>query len=190
MHKSYQVSQAFAARPAPTRRRPCHIVFQKRPLELIGDGRLQRVLLMRNNLVGEPGHQVAEPTGEVQQLDCGLLFRSIGYCALAIPGVPFDSTRGAIPNNDGRVLNGSAVVPWLYVSGWIKRGPSGIIGTNREDSVLTVTAMLADLPSFDAGPKPGADHITALLRQRGIRISGVRTRWRSPSPAAASPTGC
>jgi len=168
--KSYEVLQAFAARPAPIHRRRCHIVFLKSPLELIGDGRLQRVLLMRNRLVGDPGHQVAEPTGEMEHLDCGLLFRSIGYCGVAIPGVPFDTKRGVIPNRDGRVVDNTEVLPGLYVSGWIKRGPSGIIGTNREDSVLTVAAILADLPSLDASPKPAADHICPLLQRRGIRV--------------------
>jgi len=170
--KSYEVLQAFAARPPPTRRRRCHIVFQKSPLELIGDGRLQRVLLMRNRLAGEPGHQIAEPTGEVEQVDCGVLFRSIGYRGVAIPGVPFDARRGVIPNRDGRVVDGGAIVSGLYVSGWIKRGPSGIIGTNREDSVLTVNALLADLASLDVGPKPDTDKASALLRQRGVRVIG------------------
>ena len=170
--KSYEVLRAFAARPAAARHRRCHIVFQKSPLELIGDGKLQRVLLMRNRLTGGPGHQAAEPTGEIEQVNCGLLFRSIGYCGVAIPGMPFDARRGVIPNRDGRVADGGTVVPGAYVSGWIKRGPSGIIGTNREDSVSTVNALLADLPSLDAAPKPGADHVITLLLHRGIRAVG------------------
>jgi len=168
--KSYEVLQAFAARPPPTRHRRCHIDFLKSPIELIGDGRLERVLLMRNRLVGEPGRQVAQATGEVEDLACGLLFRSIGYRGVAIPGVPFDETHGVIPNREGRVIDDGNVAPGLYVTGWIKRGPTGIIGTNREDSVFTVNSILADLPHLDAGPKPGADRVTALLEDRGMRV--------------------
>jgi len=168
--KSYEVLQAFAARTARPRRRRCHIVFLRSPIELIGDGRLQRVLLMQNRLVGEAGHQTAEAAGGIEQIDCGLLFRSIGYRGVAIPGVPFDDRRGVIPNRDGRVMDGASVVPGLYVSGWIKRGPTGIIGTNREDSVLTVEALLADLPRLDVRPRPGTDGALALLRTRGVRV--------------------
>ncbi len=168
--KSFEMLQAFAARPPPTRRRRCYIEFLKSPIDLIGDGRLERVLLMRNRLEGEPRRQVAKPTGAMETLACGLLFRSIGYRGVAMPGVPFDATRGVIPNRDGRVLDGGNVVPGMYVTGWIKRGPTGIIGTNREDSVLTVNSILADLPHLDADAKPGTDRLNSLLSSRGIRV--------------------
>jgi ferredoxin--NADP+ reductase len=168
--KSYEVLQAFAARPPPTHRRRCHLDFLKSPIELIGDGRLERLLLMRNCLVGQPSRQVAQATGEMEELACGVLFRSIGYRGVAIAGVPFDEARGVIPNRDGRVIDGENVVPGVYVTGWIKRGPTGIIGTNREDSVLTVNSILADLPHLDAGAKPGADRVMALLEGRGTRV--------------------
>jgi ferredoxin--NADP+ reductase len=167
--KSYDGLQTFAARPAPAKRRRCHIAFLQSPIELIGDGRLQRVLLMRNRLAGEPSEQRAEPTGEIRDLACGLLFRSIGYRGVAISGVPFDERRGVIPNCGGRVTDAGSVVPGLYASGWIKRGPSGIIGTNREDSVLTVEALLGDLPAFEA-QKSGVDEALLVLRGHGVRV--------------------
>ena len=68
------------------------------------------------------------------------------------------------------MIDGGNVVPGLYVAGWIKRGPTGIIGTNREDSVLTVNSILADLPHLDAGARPGADRLKTLLQGRGIRV--------------------
>lgn len=145
-------------------------MFLKSPLELVGADRLQHVLLMRNRLAGEPGHQIAESTGEIEQIPCGLSFRSVGYCGMAIPGVPFDARRGVIPNRDGRVVDGGTVRHGLYVAGWIKRVPSGIIGTNRDDSVLSVNAILADLPSLGASPKPAADPVHVLLQHRGVRI--------------------
>jgi ferredoxin--NADP+ reductase len=98
------------------------------------------------------------------------LFRSIGYRGVAIPGAPFDEARGVIPNRDGRVTDGGSVVPGLYVTGWIKRGPTGIIGTNREDSVFTVNAILADLPLLDAAVKPGTDRVSDLLEGRLVRV--------------------
>lgn len=175
--KSYEVLQGFAARSAPTRRRRCHIRFLKSPKELKGEKRLERVVLVRNRLEGEPSRQVARETGEIEELACGVLFRSIGYRGAAIPGVPFDDHRGVIPNQDGRIVDGPKVVPGLYVTGWIKRGPTGIIGTNRADSVATVTSLLSDLPNFPAGAKSGADGLTALLQSRKIRVV-TYTDWR------------
>lgn len=168
--KSYEVLQEFAARPPPTRRRRCTIEFLKSPLELMGDGKLERVLLMHNRLAGGPFHQHAEPTGAMQTLPCGVLFRSVGYRGVAIPGVPFDAARGVIPNHDGRVTDHGTELPGFYVAGWIKRGPTGIIGTNREDSVLTVSTLLGDLPRFNPAPLPGAAHVTKLLEDRGVRV--------------------
>lgn len=168
--KSYEVLQQFAARPAPTHRRRCHIEFLKTPFELRGKGRLESVMLMHNRLTGEASHQVAEPTGETAELSCSILFRSIGYRGVAMPGVPFDAARGVIPNRDGRVTDGATTVPGLYVSGWIKRGPTGIIGTNREDSVLTVNSLLADLPQFDTAARPGAEGLQALFNARSVRL--------------------
>ncbi len=168
--KSYEVLQGFASRPPPTRHRRCHIHFLKSPIELTGKGRLERVMLMRNRLEGEPSRQVARETGEVENLACGVLFRSIGYRGVPIPGVPFDDGRGIFPNQDGRIVNGDNVIPGLYVAGWIKRGPTGIIGTNRADGVATVKSLLADLPNLDAGQKPGADGLKALLESRRVRV--------------------
>lgn len=168
--KSYEVLQGFASRPPPTRRRRCHIHFLKSPIELKGEERLERVALMKNRLEGEPLRQVARETGELEELACGVLFRSIGYRGVPMAGVPFDDSRGIVPNRDGRIVDGANVVPALYVTGWIKRGPTGIIGTNRADSVATVKLLLADLPVLDAGEKRGANTLKALLKSRGVRV--------------------
>ncbi len=175
--KSYEVLKAFASRPPPTRHRRCYIQFLKSPIELKGEGRLQRLVLMRNRLEGEPSHQVAGETGETEELACGVLFRSIGYRGVPIAGVPFDERRGVFPNKDGRIVEGERILPGLYAAGWIKRGPTGIIGTNREDSVATVNSLLADLPSFEATVKPGADGLMAILRERGVRVVSY-TDWQ------------
>ncbi len=168
--KSYEVLQQFASRPPPTRGRRCHLHFLKSPVEFKGGGSLERVVLVKNRLEGEPSHQVACPTDEMEELACGVLFRSIGYRGVAMPGVPFDDRRGVFPNQDGRIVDGSGVVPGMYVAGWIKRGPTGIIGTNRADSVATVQSLLDDLPKLDANKKPGAERLEPLLAGRGVRV--------------------
>lgn len=168
--KSFEVLQAFAARPPPTSRRRCCFHFLKSPVELKGAGRLEQVVLVKNRLEGKPSEQVARPTGESEELACGLLFRSIGYRGVPIPGVPFDDRRGVFPNRDGRIVDGERPVPGLYAAGWIKRGPTGIIGTNRADSVSTVNSLLEDLPTFGNTAKPGADGLTEILKKRGIRV--------------------
>jgi NADPH-dependent glutamate synthase beta subunit-like oxidoreductase len=125
---------------------------------------------MRNRLEGEPSHQVASETRETEELACGVLFRSIGYRGIPIAGVPFDQRRGVFSNKDGRIVEGERIVPGLYTAGWIKRGPTGIIGTNREDSVATVNSLLADLASLEGAAKPGADGLMAILQGRGVRV--------------------
>lgn len=168
--KSYEVLQQFASRPPPTRRRRCHIQFLRSPVELIGDVSLERVVLEMNRLEGEPSRQVARPTGDRVEIACSVLFRSIGYRGVPMPGVPFDERRGVFPNKDGRILDGDAVVSGLYVAGWIKRGPTGIIGTNRADSVATVQALLEDLPKLDGNAKPGSERLARVLADRGVRV--------------------
>ncbi len=168
--KNVEIFREWAAR-APSGK-PRRVVFQflKSPVALEGNARLERLVLARNRLEGEPFQQVARETGETETLDCGLLFRSIGYSGVAIPGVPFDAKRGVIPNREGRVLDpDGAELPGLYAAGWIKRGPSGIIGTNRADSVATVKSLLADLQRLSPEPKAGAEGLATLLASRGVR---------------------
>ena len=102
----------------------------------------------------------------IVDLNCGLLFRSIGYRGLPLPGVPFDPTRGVFPNTAGRIDG----MPGLYAAGWIKRGPSGIIGTNRADAVATVQSLLADLPHLDSRPKSGAEGLYAALARLDSQV--------------------
>jgi ferredoxin--NADP+ reductase len=165
--KNLEILQGFAARSPRNVRRRVFIRFLLSPVELRGRARLESVVLERNRLEGPPFHQSAVGTGERIEQPCGLLFRSIGYKGVAIPGVPFDAKQGVFPTRDGRIVDsGGKVIPGLYASGWIKRGPTGIIGTNRADSVATVTSLLADLPSLDPRPKPGAEGLEALRRDR------------------------
>ncbi|XP_012367970.2 NADPH:adrenodoxin oxidoreductase, mitochondrial isoform X12 [Nomascus leucogenys] len=110
----------------------------------------------------------AVPTGDMEDLPCGLVLSSIGYKSRPVdPSVPFDSKLGVIPNVEGRVLD----VPGLYCSGWVKRGPTGVIATTMTDSFLTGQMLLQDLKAglLPSGPRPGYAAIQALLSSRGVR---------------------
>ena len=123
--------------------------FLVSPTELIGDenGRVKQMRLVRNVLYAtDAGSLRPKATDQVETLDVGLVFRSIGYRGVPLPGVPFHDSWGVIPNAAGRVLDPQSHEPLLgqYTAGWIKRGPTGVIGTNKPDAAETVEAMLAD----------------------------------------------
>ncbi|MCI0401167.1 MAG: NADP oxidoreductase [Gammaproteobacteria bacterium] len=177
--KNIKIFQEFAQRAAPTKRRRCYFHFLKSPIELTGDGHLKRVIFEKNRLKGDPFQQVAEGTTERKELACGLLFRSIGYRGVPIPGAPFDERRGVFLNKGGRLIDKyNSIIPGLYAAGWIKRGPTGIIGTNRADSVATVKALLEDLGVLSGGEKPGAEGLYPYLAKRGIRVVSF-SDWRA-----------
>ncbi len=149
--------------------------FFTSPLEVLGEERVTGLRIEKNRLVkDDSGALRARGTGETEEIPIQLLFRSIGYLGTGLPGVPFDERAGTIPNADGRVLEcaGGQAVPRLYVAGWIKRGPSGVIGTNKPDAIATVKNMLADLPQF-AGAASGVaagEDIVGLLDEKGVRF--------------------
>jgi ferredoxin--NADP+ reductase len=121
--------------------------FLASPTEVVGDGWVEAIRLQHNRLVaGEGGVVSAEPTGDVEELACGLVFRSVGYRGTPVPGLPFDERAGTIPNVAGRVTDPESGAPLvgLYVSGWIKRGPSGVIGTNKWCAKESVGHLLDD----------------------------------------------
>jgi len=126
--------------------------------------------MVRNRLEGAPFERVARETGQTETLACGLLFRSIGYSGVPVAGAPFDAKRGVIPTRDGRVVDAAgAPIPGLYAAGWIKRGPTGIIGTNRADSVASVKSLLADLAALPQDSRRGSKGIAPLLEARAVR---------------------
>ncbi len=168
--KIYQQLQKLSAMESRNLERSCHFTFLKSPTELKGNGRLESVVFEKNQLSGEALSQSARGTGEFEEMNTGLLFRSIGYRGVAIPGAPFDNKKGLIPNDNGRVTENGAHLAGLYVTGWIKRGPTGIIGTNRADSVATVASLLEDVASLEKPEKPGgADGVCQLLESRDVR---------------------
>ncbi len=152
---------------APTGRpRRVHLRFLRSPVRLLGTGgRVSGVVVERNS--GVDGRVVG--TGEQETLDVGLVVRAIGYSAEPIPGLPFDEAAGIVPNEGGRVVRDGVPVPGAYVTGWIKRGPSGVIGTNKGDATETVTNLLEDLPSLPAPAYPEPEALRAALATHGIR---------------------
>jgi ferredoxin--NADP+ reductase len=148
--------------------------FLVSPVEFLGDaqGRVRAMRLERTELVrDERGGIACRGTGRIEEAPVELVFRSVGYKGVPLPGVPFDERRGVIPHDHGRVLDapGGAPVRGLYATGWIKRGPSGVIGTNKADSIETAKSMLADMAEGrwlqPASPTPQAFEALARARQ-------------------------
>jgi ferredoxin--NADP+ reductase len=135
------------ARRSTTKQRRCVFLFDLIPLEIKGDGRVQRILFSRRQ-------RDAQPISSTNMaIDCGLVFSSIGRRAAPISGIPYDAARGVHANIDGRIAADGCALPGLYVCGWGKRGPQGTIGTNRACSVETIANVLADLPQLGEPPR-------------------------------------
>ena len=177
--RNVQILREYAQRPPAGHAKRIVLRFLLSPTTLRPgeDGRLGSVELIRNELVPAPdGGLRAQPTQERETIVAGLAFHAIGYRGIPLPGVPFDERSAVIPNQAGRVHDPDTgqALPGEYVVGWIKRGPSGVIGTNKKDAQETVDAMLADLSGDAAAPSssahtpatPDAGAIEALLRAR------------------------
>ncbi len=158
------------------KRRRLELRFLVSPVEILDDGQgaVGAVRLVRNELQDAGGGRTrAVATDQEETHEAGLVFRSVGYRGVPLSGVPFRDDWGIVPNAAGRVLESvdGAAVPGLYVSGWIKRGPSGVIGTNKPDAVETVACMLEDLDADrHLGPADDAPDFETVLAGRGVRV--------------------
>ena len=145
--------------------KPRRVVFRffHSPVAIVGEERVEAIELVRNTLDAE---ERAVPTDERETLPCGLVFRSVGYRGVELPEVAFDPASGTIPNEGGRVGAG------VYCAGWIKRGPTGVIGTNKKDATETVELLLEDVAAGRLVPKPdtSAAAVDAALAERGARV--------------------
>jgi ferredoxin--NADP+ reductase len=143
-----EIVQGFLKHAPAGKPRRLHLRFLVSPLELIGDanGRVQAVKLAHNRLVKSGEAIACEPNGEFETLAAQLVFRSVGYRGVALPDVPFREKAGLIPHVKGRVLDkeGGAPLTGHYATGWIKRGPTGVIGNNKADSVETMNCLIED----------------------------------------------
>ena len=148
----------FAAREPAGKPRAIRLRFLVSPVGILGEERVEAIELVRNELVD--GRAVA--TGETETIPCGVVFRSVGYRGVSLPGVPFDERSCTIPNEGGRVT------PGLYCAGWIKRGPSGVIGTNKKDATETVELLLEDARAGRLPPRHPEGSLEELLAERGV----------------------
>jgi ferredoxin--NADP+ reductase len=145
--------------------------FLVSPVELRGSDRVEEIELVRNELVVDEGGSIrAVPTDRAESFECGLVLRSIGYRGVALPGVPFDDSKGTIPNDEGRILDPESGTPIAgeYCVGWIKRGPTGVIGTNKKDGQESADHLLEDARAgrLLEPQAPSIDAVEALLSER------------------------
>jgi ferredoxin--NADP+ reductase len=170
--QNINVLRGYAQREARPGHRRIVLRFMTSPIEIKGQDRVERIVLGRNELVtDENGRVSAKDTGEREELPVQLVVRSVGYRGVPTPGLPFDEKTATIPNTAGRV-EGSRNE---YVVGWIKRGPTGVIGTNKKDSQDTVDTLLADLERAKEGglaefPDDHADKLAEWLTSRQPKL--------------------
>jgi len=179
--RNVEILRSYAERTPAGRAKRIVLRFLLSPTALLpgDDGHLAAVELAHNELIADGEGQLrAQASGEHETIPAGLVFRAIGYRGIPLPGVPFDGRRGVIPNDGGRVLDGPGDDEpseigqrrGEYAVGWIKRGPSGVIGTNKKDAQETVDAIFADASAggndLNVPDSPDGAAIELLLRER------------------------
>jgi ferredoxin/flavodoxin---NADP+ reductase len=173
VRRNMDLLRDFAAREPAGKPRRVVLRFRRSPVAILGDGRVEAVEVVRNELVPDEGGRLrAVPTDDRDVIPCSLVFRSVGYRGVGLPGVPFDERAGVIPNRQGRVLGEDGdPIPGVYCAGWIKRGPTGVIGTNKKDATETVELLLEDARAGGL-PNSGepAERVLELLQERGVDV--------------------
>lgn len=182
--RNVEVIREWSTRAPEGKPRRVHLRFLSRPVALNGDDRVRTVVVERTRLTPEGG---AEGTGELEEIAADLVVRSVGYRGTALDEVPFDAGRNVIPHVDGRVERDGEPVAGEYVAGWIKRGPTGIIGTNKKDAVATVASLLDDAANgrLPEPANPTAAAVDALLAERGVAVVSTEG-WRAIDAAERS----
>ncbi|MCB9161260.1 MAG: FAD-dependent oxidoreductase [Caldilineaceae bacterium] len=175
--KNMDYLNAYAEMGDSGKPRKVYFKFLLSPVEIIAgdDGKIAAVKLEKNRLrPTTTGYINSEGTGEYETLDVGLVLRSVGYKGLPVEGVPYNQRNGTIPNEVGRIVDPETERPRYgeYVVGWAKRGPTGVIGTNKPDAIESVNSMLEDLSSGRIEPAPDADPaaVVELLEARNVRF--------------------
>jgi ferredoxin/flavodoxin---NADP+ reductase len=172
--RNVEIVAGFAAREPEGRPRRIVLRFLASPIEIVGTDRVEGVRLVRNEIMADAdGRLSARPTAATELLEAGLVLRSIGYRGSPIPGVPFDERRATIHNAGGRAtsVETGEPLPGVYTAGWIKRGPSGVIGTNKKCAQETVDLLLEDRAAGRL-PEPSTDAaaLLAALEARGVDL--------------------
>ncbi len=171
--RNVAVMREWVARPPGRAARRIHLHFWTRPIALCGSDRVQSVrverTLLKDGAVRSAGGDYA--------IDAQLVVRSVGYKGTPLPGIPFEPATGRVPHAEGRVQRDGQFSPDEYVTGWIKRGPTGVIGTNKSDAVETVTSLLTDIAEGDIAPGHRIEELDQLLASRGIHPLDIGA-WR------------
>ena len=179
MKKNVEILQEFSRKPLTGKPRRVHLRFLVSPVELIGESSVAQMRLEKNRLDEKLN---AVGTGEFETLPTEMVLRSVGYRGIALPDVPFDSKRGVIPNEAGRVLDAPGGMPVLgeYVAGWIKRGPSGVVGTNKADAHDTVKMLVADMANLNtiSADDSRPEAINKLLDDKNISYVSFK-HWQA-----------
>jgi ferredoxin--NADP+ reductase len=184
MQKNLDYLRAYAEIGSTGKPRRVHFRFLLSPVEIIGeDGRIVAVKMEKNQLRAVAGGDIAATgTGHYETIPAGMILRSVGYKGSPLPGVPFDTRKGTIPNELGRVIDPAAdrIVRGEYVVGWAKRGPTGVIGTNKPDAIESVNSLFEDLQKgkLHGCEDPRPDAVVELLRDRGVRYVSA-DEWRA-----------
>jgi ferredoxin/flavodoxin---NADP+ reductase len=181
VRRNLEFLHEFASRAPTGKPKTLRLRFLASPVAIHGEDRVEAIEIVRNRLEERDGRFVAVATDEHETIPCGLVFRSVGYRGVALPDVPFDEARGTIRNDCGRVLDDAGEhVAGTYCAGWIKRGPTGIIGTNKKDAAETVELLLEDVRTgglvHDGGKT--AEAVDALRDDRAVRRV-VYTGWQA-----------
>ena len=161
--RNYELLEEFAQQEPSGKPRRIVLRFLVSPVAILGTDRVEAVEVVHNELVEENGRLVARPTGGVEVIPAGIVLRSVGYKGVPLPGVPFDERTDTIPNEQGRVTGAERT----YVAGWIKRGPSGVIGTNKKDATETVELLLEDARAGLLTRVGDGDSLEELLDAKG-----------------------
>ncbi|WIE53688.1 FAD-dependent oxidoreductase [Curtobacterium sp. MCBD17_003] len=167
-----RVLQQWRKREPGTASRRLHLHFHARPVEIVGaDGKVTALRYERTRPDGQGG---VEGTGEFREVPVQAVYRAVGYFGSPVPGVPFDERHGVIPNHEGQVLDDdNQQMPGVYATGWIKRGPVGLIGHTKSDAMETVQHLVTDQASWWSPEDPSEEAVPALLRERGVEYTDL-----------------
>jgi len=182
VRRNLEVLRDWARRKPAGRPRRLYVRFLLRPVEVLGTDRVSGLVVERTQ-IDESGNAVG--TGQTSTIHAQMVLRSVGYRGIPLPGLPFDERSGTVPNAAGRVVANGGPMPGVYVAGWIKRGPTGVIGTNKRDANETVAALLEDEPALPAAPERDPDAVLELLSKRGIEVVKW-TGWQAIELAEAA----
>jgi len=172
--KNIEILKQISEKNSSNKKKRVHFLFLASPLEILGNGCVEKIRMVRNELVKrDDGILRPQATGDFMEENAGLIFRSIGYHGNPLGDVPFDHNSGTIPNECGQIIDedqDKSLRTREYVAGWIKRGPTGVIGTNKQDAVETVHRMLETFLQEKIEPCQQTDSsgIESLLKERNV----------------------